>query len=252
MEHKVAVRILWLSLAGLLAVLAWHEFMSQLGAPVQASGADTQRAKPDAAVVNKPAAAAVTAAAWLQVQADQVLAMVNRHPIRAGDTIPAGTNQQIQISPQELKFFLQRAVDRELIFETAQKQGIDLDEAQNRQLAGMQAMRNQREPGGMAKLNNDPAARQLEALDAKAFMLQTALKAARGASPNVSEDQVLDYWQHHQSEFGSSSDQPSAELEFQIRTRLAAEVRANYNQALAAYMQQIESSAEVVLYTSAQ
>ena len=238
----------------LLAVLAWHAFLSQLGAPAQTTGADTQPSKPAsfaASVEVKPAAAAaVTGGNPLRLKPDQVLATVNRRQIRVSDAIPAGSNQQIEISPQELKFFLKRAVDRELIFETAQKQGMDLDESQNRQLADLQAMRHQREPGGLAKLNSDPAAQELEALDAKAFMLQTALMAARGASPNVSEDQVLDYWQHHQSEFGSSSGQPSADLEFQIRTRLATPVRSNYNQALAAYMQQIESSAEVVLYNS--
>jgi hypothetical protein len=256
MDRHVPVRILWLTIAGLLlAVVAWHAFVSQVGAPAQASGTDPQPSKAAASAASvdvTPAAAAVTADHLLHLQPDQVLATVNRRPIRVADALPAGANQQIDISPQELKFFLDRAVDRELIFETAQKQGITLDESQNRQLAEMQAMRNQPEPGGLAKLNNDPAARQMEALDAKAFMLQTALMAARGDSPNVSEDQVLDYLQHHPSEFGNFSGQPSADMDFAIRTQLATPVRSTYNQALAAYMQQIESSADVVLYSSAQ
>jgi hypothetical protein len=65
---------------------------------------------------------------------------------------------------------------------------------------------------------------------------------------------VRDYFQQHPSEFSGLAGQPSADnpawqdLDFQIRNRLAASVRSNYNQELAAFMQQMESSADLVLF----
>jgi hypothetical protein len=182
-----------------------------------------------------------------------VLATVNGRRITARDAVPfSGTNQEMEISQRDLKFYLHRAVDRELIFEAARKQGIVLDESQNQQIANMQAMRNQHEPGGIARLNDDPAGRRLEALDAEAFMLQKAIMAARGTSPNVTESQVQEYYQQHQSEFENQPNDADAhgqvwqQVAFQIRSQLAASTRAKYNGEQADYMHQIESEAEVV------
>ena len=252
MEREVPARTLWLTLTGLvLVVIVWLALVSQVGAPVPATGIPP----PPTTAGPKPAAPPETAETVVRLHPEQVLATVNHHEIRVGDALPAsGTNQEIAISSRDLKFFLHRAVQRELIFEAASKQGIDLDESQNQQLANMQAMRNQPEPGGIARMNSDPASQQMETLDARAFMLQTAIMAARGASPNVSEDQVRDYFQQHASDFANLPGQPSADnpawqdLDFQIRNRLAASVRSNYNQELAAFMQQMESSADLVLF----
>ncbi len=246
----------------MLLVVAWLALVSQTGAPVQTTGTPPppDSASPAAAVALKPAAApetAETAETVVRLHPDQLLATVNRHPIRVLDALPTGdTNQEIAISARDLKFFLHRAVQRELIFEAAHHRGIDLDESQNQQLATMQAMRNQPEPGGLARLNSDPASQRMEAMDARAFMLQTAIMAAQGVSPNVSEDQVRDYFQQHPSEFASLPGPPAADnpawqdLDFQIRNQLAASVRSNYNQQLATYMRQMESSAALVLNIS--
>lgn len=186
---------------------------------------------------------------------DQVLATVNGNVIRLADILPlADTNStgQITLDKVTLNYYLKRAVDRDLIYQKAQQQGIALDESQHQQLAAFQAMRDQPEPGGIARLNDSPAANQLETQDSTAFMLQTTLMAAQGASPNVTEDQVTAYYNQHASEFGGTSlpslqeDQATwQEIEAQIRKDLAPSVRANYNTQVADFMRNLESQANI-------
>ena len=184
------------------------------------------------------------------------MASVNGHALRFGDVVPLDSTNDgkaIEISPEGLNFFLKRAIDRELIFQTARAQGITADEGQNQQLADMIAQRNQPEPGGIARLNAGPASRQFELRDAQAFQLQTALMAAQGSSPNVTEDQALDYYRQHQAEFGELPVDPAArklawsDIDFQIREQLAFVTRSNYNKQLAAFMGQLESRASIVV-----
>jgi hypothetical protein len=253
---KVAI---WLAMAVLLvALLAYRAKVHRQDSPVRFNAvAGEVGASNGPIAVRQPVEAPVSRV--LRLRRDQVLATVNGHQITVGEAVPVdGTNQDVEISPGDLNFFLNRAVDRELIFEAAKKQGVFLDGSKNQQLADMQSMRHLREPGGIAKLNDAPAGRQLEALDAKAFMLQTAIMAARGASPDVTEGQVLDYYHQHQSEIGNLPADADArghawqELDYQIRTQLAAQTRTTYNSELAAYMQQIKSEANVVFDTSLQ
>ena len=242
----------------LILLLTYRAMFHQQGSPVRSNAvAGVSDTNTGPAAVRQEAGAPVSRA--MRFRQDEVLATVNGRKITVREAVPfGGTNQEVEISPGDLKFFLNRAVDRELIFDAAKKQGVFLDESQNQQLANMQSMRNQREPGGIAKLNDDPAGRQLEALDAKAFMLQTAIMAARGASPDVTEKQVLDYYHQHQSELGNlpadsdARSQAWQELAYQIRTQLAASTRTEYNHELAAYMHQVESEADVVVNTPLQ
>jgi hypothetical protein len=245
--------IFLLAMAGLLlAVLAYHHSISsRQNAPVQASTAVTAPGKSNAAATPFATAKGV-ATDVLRLRPDQVLAMVNDHAIKLGDVIPVTTNgSQVEISLQDMKFFLKRAVDRELIFETAKQQGVTLNDAQNQQLANLNSMRNLPEPGGIAKLNSSWAQRELEMEDAQAFMLQTTLMAAQGASPNVTEPQVEAYYLDHQSQYGelpvddTARAQAWAKIDFQIRQELAAATRTSYNDKLAAYMNQMESSAKI-------
>lgn len=188
---------------------------------------------------------------------DQVLATVNGSVIRLTDILPlADTNitREITLDRATLNFYLKRAVDRDLIFQKAQQQGIALDESQHNQLAAMQAMRNQPEPGGIARLNDSPAANQLQMQDSTAFMLQTTLMSAEGASPNVTEDQVTAYYTQHASQFGGMSLDSLQEnqgmwqdVEVEIRNELAPSVRANYNNQVASFMRNLESQANITM-----
>ncbi|HEY1790237.1 MAG TPA: hypothetical protein VGJ73_18980 [Verrucomicrobiae bacterium] len=237
------------------AILFVHS--ARVSKSAAASQPDHPAATPVAAA--KPTAsepAAPESSQLVSLTPDQVLATVNGRVIRLADIIPlADTNgAPVALDKVTLNYFLKRAVDRDLIFQAAQQQGIALDESQHQQLAALQAMRNQPEPGGIARLNDTPASNQLEMEDSQAFMLQTTLMSAQGDSPNVTEDQVAAYYTGHESEFGGMSldaIQQNQEMwqqaEVAIRNEIAVSVRATYNNQVTAYMGNLESAAKITM-----
>ncbi len=227
-----------LVLAALLC--QYRQFLSG-PAPVKASTAAGPVAQAGSAVdkVCPPVSAPVLHVRW-----NQVLATVNGHPLMLRDIVPVtSTNPpETDLSAQDLKFFLGRAVDRELIFETAKKQGVFLDDSQQQQLAQFRSMRGQTEPGLITRLNPSQPDDDLELLDAEAFMLQTSLLARNGISPDVTAEEVSAYYQQHSAEYaGMTQDQ----AEYQIRTLLAPTERTKYQNELASYMNQIRANASI-------
>ena len=250
-------RVFLLAVAGLMiAILGYHLHGSHKRALVQNVPVTVPVQSSSSAVGNPSTREEVATNGLLHLRPDRVLATVNGRQIKLGDVVPLNGNdngRELEISSQDIKFLLKRAVDRELIFQTAKEQRLMLNDAQYQQLANLSAMRNQREPGGIARLNLAGTERELERLDSEAFMLQTALMAARGATPNVTEEQVTAYYQEHQSQFGDLPADETArarawsKMDFGIREQLAAATRASYNDKLAAYMKQVESSANIVM-----
>jgi len=230
----------------LAAILSFHRFSTRPGASSPAAVAAVRvEAAPPLANQNPT----------VRLRPDQVLVTVNGRRIELRDIVPISGNEtqrDLEISAHDMKYLLKRAVDRELIFQAAQKWGVQLNDSQNQQLANYDQMRRQPEPGGIASLNVNPAQQELEMQDSKAFLLQTSLMADQGASPNVTEDQVMGYYQAHQAEFDAlpadetARQQAWAKIDFAIREQLTATVRASYNEKLAAYMNQVESSATIV------
>jgi hypothetical protein len=210
-----------------------------------------------AVVASAKSLPATESSQWVRLSPDQVLATVNGSVIRLADILPlVNTNgaDSVTLDKATLNYYLKRAVDRDLIFQKALQQGIALGEWQHQQLAAMQAMRNQPEPGGIARLNDSPAAKQLEMQDAEAFMLQTTLMSAQGDSPNVTEDQVAAYYTQHESQFGGISldslqkDQQSwQQVEVEIRNELAPSIRANYNNQVTGFMRNLEAQANITM-----
>ena len=251
-------RLFLVGVVGLLIVcLAYKTANQRSSAPVKAVAPVTTVGPSATNIVGQSAVKAGAAAdRVLHLRRDQVLATVNGRAVTPADILPLGTNgsqAELDVSALELKFLLKRAVDRELIFETAKDRGVSLNDAEYKQLATLSSMRNQPEPGGIAKLNGSDAQRNLELQDAQAFMLQTDLMAAQGDSPNVTEDQVTAYYQAHLSDYGELPADPGAraqawaKIDFSIRELLAPSIRSGYNDKLAAYMAQVEASASIVM-----
>ena len=254
-------RNILLGVAGLLVVMLACQWATQRQlVPVQVVCPVTPVTTASQTGTNLAGQSAVKAGAaddrLLHLRRDQVLATVNGCPVTVADLLPVGTNDSpadLEVSALELNFLLKRAVDRELIFQTAKERGLSLDDGESRQLANLTSMRHQPEPGGLANLNGSAAQRSLELQDAQAFLLQTDLMAAQGVSPNVTEDQVTAYYQAHQSEYGELPADPGArsqawaKIDFSIREQLAPSIRSGYNDKLAAYMAQMEASANVVM-----
>jgi hypothetical protein len=187
----------------------------------------------------------------LRVSPGQVLAMVNGHQIKLGDLIPLrGPNAQA-FSRQTYNFLLQRAVDRELVLQTAKAQGLAMTDGEKRQLANTRSLRALPEPGQVQRLTLDQAQLDFEMRDAEAFLLQSALMAGAGVSANVTPEQVSTYYQAHAAEFGDLPPDAQArkiawaQIDSTIRQRLAAPIRSIYQNQLLAYMKQLQSSADI-------
>lgn len=186
----------------------------------------------------------------LTLSPDTVLASVNHRSLTAGDVLPPGASNQ-PISPEVCEYYLQRAIDRELIFQTARERGLELDSSQKQQLVNYATMRGQHGPGVVQDLNGSSAESSFQLRDAEAFMLQTSLMEQLGISPNVTADQVMAYYQQHASEFGqlpadkNARDEVWNNIDFEIRKRLAASVRDDYQKRLTDYMKQLYATANV-------
>ena len=189
----------------------------------------------------------------VRVSPGQVLAVVNGRQIRLGDLMPLrGTNAQA-LSRQTYDFLLQRAIDRELVLQTAKAQGLEMTDGEKRQLANARALRALPEPGQVQRLTLDQAQLDFEMRDAEAFLLQSALMAGTGISANVTPAQVSSYYQAHVDEFGDLPPDEQArkaawaQINSEIRQRLAAPIRSIYQNQLLAYMKQLQSGADISL-----
>ena len=187
---------------------------------------------------------------------NQVLATVNGTPITLGNLIPLQSSNSVaeqQIDAVTYDYLLQRAISRELVLQAAKAQGVVLNQSQEEQLAKLRAVREQPEPGLVGKLNVDAAEIDFELRDAQAFMLQTSLMAQAGAAPNVTPDQVEQYYKAHIAEFGGLPADPQARqqawqtIDIQIRGQLAAGTRTEYQQQLDAYMAKLKAKANIVV-----
>lgn len=241
--------VLWLAVvatAVLVVCLLHHPKTAAVAvkAPATASPA------PRPMAVRKPP----TSAYW--IHANQVLATVNGVSITLGDLIPlTSTNPQAvqEMDPTAYHYFLQRAINRQLIMQEAQAKGIALTDGQQAQLDKLQSEREESEPGLVQKLTVNPAEIQFQLQDEQAFMLQTSLMAAQGYSPDVTPQEVQQYYQQHPDQYGPLPQDPQASqeawqsIDYQIRETLANSVRLQYQQQLNAYMAQLTANANITI-----
>jgi len=189
------------------------------------------------------------------VRPNEVLAMVNGIPITLWDLIPlqSTNNAEQQIDPVTYNYFLQRAINRELIMQAAQAQSITLNQAQEDQLAKFRGEREQPYPGQVSQLSINPAEIEFELRDDQAFMLQTSLMAAAGFTPNVTPVEVEQYYQQHIDEFGQLPADPQARqqawqtIDIEIRNQLAENTRTDYQKQLDVYMNGLKAKANIVV-----
>jgi hypothetical protein len=249
----------WMSGVGLAAFIAASyvahlKFNRELTSRAVGPGGSLEA--PDNLVPSNGVAGGDSGEPAIRINAARRLASVNGKELKLADLTPlnpAATNQDAQFSPATYRYLLDRAVNRELILQTAKAQGVELDESRREQLDQFRMLRKQSEPGLVQALNVDQGRVDFETRDAEAFMLQTELLVRTGASPNVSAEEVQEYYRQHGSEFpGLPADEPArsetwAEIDFQIRTQLSPIKRATFQNQLAAFMNQIKSSANIVL-----
>lgn len=235
----------------LLVLLGYAIRKNNKGA-ISNRGADTKTNRSSEALNNSRPSAMNVPDSVLRFRPDAVLAAVNGYALTVQDVLPPGSSNR-PISLGVCQYFLKRAVDRELIFQTAKAQGVKLDDSQKQQLNNFKAKRSQPEPGLVRDLNGGAAEMTFELQDAEAFMLQTSLLEKSGASPNVTTEQVQAYYQQHASEFddlpagGTARQEVWGNIEVEIRHLLAPGVRSVFQDQLAGYMNQLRAGADIQL-----
>jgi hypothetical protein len=258
---KRGVSILWL-VAVVLAVTAFTFYLhfrhrAANSSPVASPETRSAAAKPaepgPAGRTNAVAGQAQTNQVF-RVRSDQVLATVNGISLTLRDLIPlSNTNGEQELAPEAYQYFLDRAINRELIQQAAKAQGVTLTDSQGEQLTRTRTAREQSEPGLVGKLTVNAAEIEFESRDAAAFMLQTTLMARQGASPNVTPEQVEQYYQAHVSELGELPSDPTARqaawqrIDIQIRELLADSTRREYNKLLTQYMDSLRQGAQIAV-----
>jgi len=177
---------------------------------------------------------------YMSLRADQTVARVNGVAITLRDLIPIPAGEladEKTMSLEMFDFLLRRAIDREVAFQAAQKNGIKLDPADQEQLKKLGTANPDPYPGYrmIQPSAEDPAKIKFEARDAQGLMLQNALMAQAGlASPYLNEAQVQEYYTSHKQEFGElSGDAAQREvawqkIDFQIRQKLEQQTQAEY------------------------
>lgn len=193
-----------------------------------------------------------------KVAPGEILANVNGEPIFLRDLIPienpTDTNPR-ELSGDVFSYLLDRAIVRELVTQEARRLGIGLRDDEQKRLADQREQRTHGGPGYLHSLNASPASLEFELRDAQAFMLQTNLLAAEGASPHVTSAQVLDYFHQHVGEFDPLPEAPAQreaawrEIDNKIRNRLASAVRGAYDKSLAVRMDSLKAAATIDIPT---
>ena len=250
-SRKLALLLAVVAVIGLIDYAVKQHSATPAGQDRTVANDAAGNAKPQAVVFTdaKPAPAK-TADIILNLKPDALLASVNGHALTAQNVLPPGASDQ-PISLHDCEYFLHRAIDRELILETAKSQGVELDESQKQQVENFKTMSENQGPGVVHDLNGGPAQLAFEMQDTEAFMLQTSLLERTGASPNVTEEQVRAYYQQHTADFGELPTDPDAKnaawnkIDYDIRQQIASGVRSTYQQRLNDYMNTLKAHANI-------
>jgi hypothetical protein len=210
------------------------------GAP-SAGGAGAARApRPFALLPPLPAEQPVL------VKAGAPLAHVNGVAVTARDLVPIGEGQREQsMSPEMFQGLRDRAIDRELTFQAARGQGLELTPTQLQELEQVRA--NAKERGA-----TDPAQIDLEVADARAGLLQAAMLSKTGSPKLFATDaDVEKYYHDNPAAFEDLPQDPTARavawkaIEVQIRQTLSSEAHSKYQEVLRQYLDDLRAKARV-------
>ncbi|HXJ55743.1 MAG TPA: hypothetical protein VNU68_03670 [Verrucomicrobiae bacterium] len=195
----------------------------------------------------------------------RTLATVNTTVITVKDLIPisAGAAAANQVMPPATyQFLLDRAIARELIFQAAKAKGIQFlnpDQARQRDaIRKATEARDAAEAGVAVRLDvlaNLDERIQFEQRDATSqFLLSTLLGPTGITSPNVTEAQVVEYYNAHSGDFpalpgpdSQPGERESAwrQISNDIRRILAPIVQAQFQQAVRTFIEQLKAQAQI-------
>ena len=200
----------------------------------------------------------------VRIRAGQALAVVNGVNITGKDVLPFRADDpyaEQSMTSLMLEFLLNQAIDRELTFQAARAQGIELTDQQRRQLDELRRTIERRFGGDPALVVNlDMAGTREDQIEfrmreATATMLMASLLDRAGApSPFVTEDQVRESYNNHAGRYGVLPSDPQKrqeawdQIDFQIRLDLAFPTSEHYSQLRLDHLQQLKSIAQIERY----
>ena len=187
-----------------------------------------------------------------RIAPDTALAVVNGVTIVGKDLAPFPNTAEQSMSEEMLTFLLNRAIDRELVFQAARQEQVELDEAGQRELDRVRASLFKKDPAVIKPAEPDPATVEFEQRDATALLLRTALLNKAGiAAPIVTRAMVDQYYSDHTTTYGELPADPTArdeawrKIELQIRNELVLQRMTEYAEGAADYLQKLRASASV-------
>lgn len=206
-----------------------------------------------------PSDVAVTGAV-LRLNAAMTLATVNGVPITLRDLVPVapGAAAENSMGREMFAALMDRAVKRELANQQAREQGVALSEEQLRNLESIRRRALERDPNSFTEVHDDFAAKaEFEVRDFAGLMLQESLLAAAGGPPRYVTPEMVDaYYQANQAAFpplpGDPAEREAAmnAIEIDIRSRLAQDVDAAYQDALSRMTEAWKQQADIRTYVT--
>ena len=194
----------------------------------------------------------------VRVKATQTLASVNGVAIALKDLMPMPKEKEATeqiMSADMYDFLFNRAVERELTFQAARSQGIELTQEQKQRLAEIRARSEEKAPGVFDTLQQNPENTAFEQRDLTGLLLQAALAEKAGvSSPHVTPELVEAYFQQHKTEYTQVAADPAERspeawqaVDAEIRAKLAPGVQAAHDEQMGKFVEQLKTSAKIVV-----
>ena len=194
----------------------------------------------------------------VRLKASQALASVNGVAITLKDLMPVpeekeGADQIMSAGMYD--FLFKRAVERELTFQAARAQGIELTQEQKQRLAEIRARSEEKAPEVFDTVQQNPENTAFEQRDFTGLLLQAALAEKAGvSSPHVTPELVEAYFQQHKTEYAQMAEDPAQRspeawqaVDAEIRAKLAPGVQAAHDEQMRKFVEQLKASASIVV-----
>lgn len=195
------------------------------------------------------------------VHANEVLANVNATKITLRDLIPLASNDYSnaeQAMPVWMyEALLNRAIERELAFQAAREQGVEMDAGQQGEVERVRQQilhRDDKRPDVLAHLNTGDVKdlAEFQARDAAGFLIQDALLAKAGVpSQFVNDEQVRRHYEQNPGKYRLLPDDPKLraaawlEIDKTIRQEISAQTIDNYQARRVQYLNQLKAAAYI-------
>jgi hypothetical protein len=194
----------------------------------------------------------------VRVKPESILATVKGIPITLKDMIPlpkekSGTEQMI--SAEMYDFLFNRAIERELTFQAARAQGVELSQEQKDRLAEIRAQSERHDPAVFDPVQHNNASSEFEQRDFEGLALQANL-AQKASVPSsfVTSEQVEAYFLQHRNDYSQIPEDPAqrsaaswAAVDTEIRAKLTPALQAEHDRQLSKMLEGWKAQANIVV-----